>query len=335
LRDKLTTLLKLVISLALILFVFARVDLAAVAAQLAAANLWPALAALLFYLLAIAINAAKWHVLLRAQGIRIPFGELLGIQFVGFFFNNFLPANVGGDLMRGYTLARYTDRLADAAVSVVVDRIMGLLAYMSTAALAAFVVVGVTGRRDLEAVEWVAALSLAVVVVGLAVLLSRRLRGLLTQLFGWRFLARLAPLWQGISDALNAYRFRYAALALAFGIGLVGILCTTVVNWCLSQALGGLMSLPAILIFNPLIALVLMLPISIGGLGLNQAAYPFFYGLAGVPADHAVAVSVLMQAVIIVGSLPGGLFWLRGRRTAPSLARSHREASHAEIGHNG
>jgi uncharacterized protein (TIRG00374 family) len=316
LRDKLTTLLKLIISLALILFVFTRVDLAAVAAQLAAAAWPPMLAALVFYLFAIAINAAKWHVLLRAQGIRVPFRDLLQIQFVGFFFNNFLPANVGGDLMRGYTLARYTDRLADAAVSVVVDRIMGLMAYMSTAAFAAFVVVGVTGRSDLVVVEWVAALSLAVVVAGLAVLLSRRLRGLLSRLFGWRFLAPLAGLWQGISDALNAYRFRYRALATAFGIALAGILCTTLVNWFLSQALGGLMSLPAILIFNPLIALVLMLPISIGGLGLNQAAYPFFYGLAGIPADHAVAVSVLMQAVIIVGSLPGGLFWLRGRRKA-------------------
>lgn len=312
-RAKLTTLLKLLVSLALIVFVFTRVDLAAVGAQLARADLAPVAAALLFYLLAIAANAAKWQVLLRAQEIHVPFGELLQMQFVGFFFNNFLPANVGGDVMRGYTLARYTDRLAHAAVSVVVDRIVGLLAYMSSAVVAAFVLVSVIGRRDLEAVEGVAALALAVLAVGFGVLLSRRLRGLLSRLFGWRFLRPLAPIWQGISDALNAYRFRYSALATAFGIGLLGILCTTIVNWCLSQALGGLMSLAAILLFNPLIALVLMLPISIGGLGLNQAAYPFFYGLGGVPADHAVAVSVLMQAIIIIGSLPGGFFWLRNK----------------------
>ncbi|MCX7670441.1 MAG: flippase-like domain-containing protein, partial [Anaerolineae bacterium] len=110
-RDKATTFLKVFISLILIVIVFSRVDLAAVAAQLATAR--PALvaAALLFYLLAIAVNAVKWLVLLRAQGVRVPFGELLQMQFVGFFFNNFLPANVGGDVMRGYTLARYTDRL--------------------------------------------------------------------------------------------------------------------------------------------------------------------------------------------------------------------------------
>ncbi len=282
--------------------------------QLASAAPGYVLAALCLYVCAIAVNAAKWRILLRAQGVQVPFGPLLEMQFVGFFFSNFLPANVGGDLMRGYTLARYTDRLADAAVSVVVDRIVGLLAYMSTAAVAAFVLVSVTGRSDLRAVEWVAALALVVLVVGFSVLLSRRLRGMISQVFTWRLIARFAPMWLGVSDALNAYRFRYTALLTAFGVALIGILSTTLVNWCLSQAIGGLMSLTAILLFNPLIALVLMLPISIGGLGLNQAAYPFFYGLAGVPAGHAVAVSVLMQAIIIAGSLPGGVFWLRDRR---------------------
>jgi uncharacterized membrane protein YciS (DUF1049 family) len=129
-----------------------------------------------------------------------------------------------------------------------------------------------------------------------------------------RFLSSLAPLWGRVSDAFNAYRFRYAGLALSFGVGLLGIVCTTLVNWLLSQAMGGLMSLAAILLFNPLIALVLMIPVSIGGLGINQTAFPFFYGLAGVPADHSLAVSLLMQAVIVLGSLPGGVFWLKGKR---------------------
>ncbi len=112
--------------------------------------------------------------------------------------------------------------------------------------------------------------------------------------------------------------FATPALALAFGVALVGILCTTLVNWLLSLAMGGLMALPVIFLFNPLIALVLMVPVSIGGLGINQTAYPFFYGLAGVPSDHALAVSLLMQVVIILGSLPGGLFWLQGRKRAGS-----------------
>ena len=54
--------------------------------------------------------------------------------------------------------------------------------------------------------------------------------------------------------------------------------------------------------------------ISIGGLGVSQAAYPFFYVPIGVSADHALAVSLLMQLTQLLASLPGGLFWLRTRR---------------------
>jgi hypothetical protein len=313
-RDKLTTLLKIVVSLGLIAIVLYRVDLAKVAAQLASANLWFILAALALYELAIVVNGIKWQILLRAQGVKVPFGPVLQFLFTGFFFNNFLPANVGGDVIRGYGLARYTDRTADAAVSVVVDRIVGLIAYMSTAAVAAIVAVNVTGQRALKQMEWVAIVAVLALAGVFAILLSRRLRALISRLFCWRWLAPAAPFWGRVSSAFDAYRFRQDALALAFGVALIGIACTTTVVWCLSQAMGGLMPLGEIFLFNPLIALVLMIPISIGGIGVSQTAYPFFFGLVGVPAVHALAVSLLMQAVAFIGSLPGGFFWLRGRK---------------------
>jgi uncharacterized protein (TIRG00374 family) len=313
LRAKLGNLLKLLVSLCLIAWVLSRVNLAQVSQQLSTAKPEFFVAALALYVLAIALNAVKWQVLLGAQAVNIPFFAALEFQFVGFFFNNFLPM-VGGDVMRGYGLARYTDRTADAAVSVLADRVVGLMAYMASAVVAAIIAVAITRRTDLEEFEWVAIAALLVLSLGFAALLSRRLRALLSRLFAWRWLARLSPFWEKISGALNAYRFKYRALLLAFGVGVVGIVATTLVNWYLSQSMGGLMPLWSIFLFNPLIALVAMVPIFVAGLGVNQTAYPFFFGLVGVPASHAVAVSLLMQVVIILGSLPGGFFWLRGRR---------------------
>ena len=141
-------------------------------------------------MLAIVVNGVKWQILLRAQGVRVPFGAVLRFLFTGFFFNNFLPANVGGDVMRGYGLARYTDRTADAAVSVIVDRIVGLIAYMSTAAVAAIVAVNLAGQHALQQVEWVAIVALAALAGLFAMLLSRRLRALITRLFRWRWPCR-------------------------------------------------------------------------------------------------------------------------------------------------
>ena len=320
-RDKLTTALKIVISLALIALAFYMVDLRAVALQLRRAQPIYFVLALLLYMLAIVVNGAKWQVLLRAQGVLVPFAAVLRFIFTGFFFNNFLPANVGGDVMRGFSLARYTDRSADAAVSVIVDRVIGLMAYMTTAVIAAIIAVNFSGHTELQQVEWVAIVALAALAMGFGVLLSRRLRALIARIFQIRFLAPLAPLWGRISEAFGAYRFRYRALLAAFGIALIGIVCTTLVNWLLSRSMGGLMSFEAIALFNPLIALVLMVPISIGGIGVSQTAYPFFFGLAGVPADHALAVSILMQAIMFLGSLPGGVLWLIGKRQQPVVAR--------------
>jgi hypothetical protein len=314
LRGKLVNLLKIVISVGLVAWAFAKIDLKQVGAQLATANPWLILAALALFELAIIVNGAKWQVLLRAQGVRVPFGAVLQFLFTGFFFNNFLPANVGGDVIRGYGLARYTDRGADAAVSVIVDRIVGLTAYMGTAFLAAVIVVNLSSDQGLQKLEWIAFVALVALLTAFAVLLSRRVRTVLSRFFALRWLSPLAPLWSGISGAFDAYRFQYRALAVAFGLALLGIVCTALVNWLLSQSMGGLIPLSAIFLLNPLIALVLMLPISIGGIGVSQAAYPFFYGLAAISPSHALAVSLLMQAVVIVGSLPGAFFWLRGRR---------------------
>jgi glycosyltransferase 2 family protein len=313
-RDKLINLLKIAVSVGLVAWAFAKIDLKLVAGQLAAANPWLVLAALALFEVAIIVNGMKWQVLLRAQGVRVPFGPLLQFLFTGFFFNNFLPANVGGDVIRGYGLARYTDRGADAAVSVIVDRIVGLIAYMSTAFVAAIILVNLRSGQGLQELEWIAFVALLALLAAFATLLSRRVRAVVSRLFTVRLLSPLAPLWSRISSAFDAYRFQYRALAMAFGLALLGIVCTTFVNWLLSQSMGGMMPLSTIFLLNPLIALVLMLPISIGGIGVSQAAYPFFYGLAGVPPSHALAVSLLMQAIVIIGSLPGAFFWLRGRR---------------------
>ncbi|MFZ1239735.1 MAG: lysylphosphatidylglycerol synthase transmembrane domain-containing protein [Anaerolineae bacterium] len=314
-RTTAITVLKIVISVGLIAWTFSRVPLAEVGSQLASARPGYLLAALLVFVLAMIVNGAKWHVLLRAQGVVIPFARLLEFQFIGFFFNNFLPsANLGGDVMRGYGLARLTDRPADAAISVLVDRIVGFLAYMSSAAIAGIIAVNLVGRQDLRQMEGVALLAALASALVLAMLLSRRLRALITRLFGWRPLAPLARTWGHVSQALDAYRFRLQAVGIAFGIAVLGLLCTALVNWLVSQAMGGQMPLLAIFLFNPLIALVMTLPISIGGLGVSQAAYPFFYVPIGVSADHALAVSLLMQLTQLLASLPGGLFWLRTRR---------------------
>jgi hypothetical protein len=327
LKNHLFTVAKVAITLGLIALAFSRFDIEAVKASLATANLWLIVLAFGFYLVAITINGMKWYVLLQALEVRVPFRAVLQFMFVGFFFNSILPANIGGDVMRGYGLARYTDRTAEAAVSVVVDRVVGLLAYMSTAAVTAIVVVRFMDHAELQWLSNLALLALAGIAAALAVMLSRRLRVLVARVLQVGPLTRLLPFYEGVSAALDAYRFRYRALFNAYLLGLAGLMAANVVNWLLFEAVGGGVPFVDVLLFNPLIALVLLVPISVGGHGVIQNAYPFFYSLLGVPVTQAVAVSVLMSFIIIMGSLPGAVLWFRIRR-----ASNDQTASAPEVG---
>ncbi len=329
-KQHLSTIVRLAISLSLIAFVLYlyRDELPAVAASLASANLVLVAVGVLLFWLAMTINGLKWWVLMRAQAIVVPFKAVLNFTFVGFFFNNLLPANIGGDVMRGYGLARYTDESAGAAASVVLDRIIGLSAYMSVAALAALITVFVTGRSDLWILAVIAIMVFAALAVVAATLLSRRVRKLIGRIFEVSFFKAFAPIWASLSQAFEAYRSHSSSLVVAYGIGLTGIATTSMVNYVLSQALGGGIPYLHILLFTPLIAMVLTIPISIGGLGLSQGVFPAFYSLVGVAPTHAFSLSVLVSAVQLFCSLPGGVLWLRWRK-APEEEKAPATPSHA------
>ena len=315
-KNQLLTPVKIAVSLGLIAFLFSRMNLAQLGRTLAGANYALLLPAALLFWGAMTTAGLKWYILLRAQGIRIPFRAVLSYSYVGFFFNNFLPANVGGDVMRGYGLARYTERAAEAAVSVVVDRIVGLLAFVTAALASAGVAVFVMRRADLQGIELAAAAGCLALAGGFGLLLSRRVRATLARLLALRPLARLRPVYAQLSNALDAYRKAGGALGLALCAAWVTLVLTNLTDYCIAQSLGGGMPLLYIFLFNPIIAFVLLVPISIGGLGVTQAVYPFFYGLVGVSPDLAFAVSLLKQLIVYVTSLPGGLLWWRGRAGA-------------------
>jgi uncharacterized protein (TIRG00374 family) len=314
--------LKVVVSLGLIAYLLSRVgiDELVEVMRTASANYLYLLVGLALYFGAISLGSVKWQILLQAQGIRVPLGSLLSFTFVGLFFGNFLPTNVGGDLVRGYDLARHTLLPAETAVSVLVDRMLGLIAFVFVAVIMALLVVYSEGQAALWEVAVAAALVLLLLCGVFALLLSDRLRRQMRRLFAISFLSRLAPLYDRLSGALSAYRRSYGALAICFCISIVVLSIGSVVNYLISLALGGGISLLHIFLFTPLITFVLLIPISIGGIGLNQSAYVFFFNLVGVPEQRSLAISLIMQAIIIISSLPGGVLWWRKRSARGAAA---------------
>jgi hypothetical protein len=95
------------------------------------------------------------------------------------------------------------------------------------------------------------------------------------------------------------------------------VIVTTFVWYSVALALRVDAPIVYFLLFNPLIAFVLLIPISFNGLGPKEATAVFFFGLAGVPSEQALAMSLIFHLIIVLTSLPGGILWWRERTLAP------------------
>lgn len=315
---QLGTLLKIAVTVGLLLFLLSQLNRAELLKSFASAQpLW-LLAGLVLYLIAILLGVLKWYVLVRARRLDVSYAELAEYTFTGLFLGNGLPSNIGGDIVRAIGLTRASPAAAEVALmSVVVDRLLGLSAYLTAALLnVGLVAVLLSDAQGLETLEIAIVVVVGIFVGGCALFLSRRVAGHVAAWFKLGPLARFEANARRIYHAIQSYRSSYAALAVN-GVLSAGILVIATLGWySIARALQLEIPLLYFFLFNPLIAFVLLLPISLNGLGPKEATTVFFFGLVGVPSESAFAMSLLFHAIVILTSLPGGVWWLRGRRYA-------------------
>jgi len=282
-----------------------------VLAALAGAAWRPIAIAVLLTLADRALMAYRWLVLLCIvdPAERPPFAEVMRIFFVSTFVGTFLPASIGGDAVRAYSMARLNVRGGDAVASVFMDRMLGVASILLMAA------VGLVVARDL-ATNPTIVLSLAVAAAACAMTLVLVFSEGAARLASGAIALFPGPM-RRVGDALLASIRRYAAfherlvnvLACSIGVQVLRI----VQAYFLGVGLGIDTPIAMYFAFVPLILLVMLLPVTFNGIGTSQFAFVWFFARAGVAYAPAFALSVLFVALGVVGNLPGALLYVRGR----------------------
>lgn len=280
-----------------------------VAAAAASASLSWIAAALALVVVDRALMAYRWIVLLRAVDPvhRPPLAAIMRIFFVSTFLGTFLPS-VGGDVVRAYSLARHGVQGSESAASVLMDRVLGA-ASIVVVALASLGFVG-SAEREATALPLVLAAAaclgaLAVVFHGgagdLAAGILRRVPSGRVQRMGGRLL-----------EATRRYASHRAVLANVMAGSIAVQVLRVVQAYCLGRALH--IAAPPIVYFAliPLVLLVMLVPITIYGLGTSQMAFIWLFGTVGVGEAQAFTLSVLFLALGAVGNLPGGVIYAFG-----------------------
>jgi glycosyltransferase 2 family protein len=305
------TLLRIAVALGLTTFILWQSDVGAVRAALTEVD-WRWIAAtLLLVLVDRALMAWRWLVLLRpvAPGSRLTLPIVLRIFFVSTFVGTFLPASIGGDALRAMSLSKHGIAMADSVASVLADRVFGTLAILLIATLAVF-------DAPAGLPEWIAPVTVALTAVAV-VGVSMGLFHAGGERLGERVLQALTrgKLLKAGTNLLRSLR-RYAHAPAALASVLTGSLAVQLLRitqaWMLGLALGIPTSFAAYLVYIPVILLVMLLPITINGLGTSQAAFVWLFAASGVSDADAFALSVLFLALGTVGNLPGGILYATG-----------------------
>src|SRR5512139_1372216 len=136
-RRLLILLAKVIVSVGLLVLLVSRMDTSRFWAYARTASAAWLLGALTIYLIVILTSAWRWGLLLGAQHVRIPGAKLVSSYLVATFFNNFLPSNIGGDVIRIADTAPAAGSKTLATTVVLIDRGIGLMGLVLVAAVGA------------------------------------------------------------------------------------------------------------------------------------------------------------------------------------------------------
>lgn len=261
-----------------------------------------------------ALMGWRWHRLLRAVELEVSLLDAVRLTFIGGFFNTVVPGSTGGDVVKAWYAAKRTKRGTRAVLSVIVDRLMGLV----TLLLLASVALAVIRRGDALADARLAVILIWVATVGgLTLLVSPRLRRWL----GLEALARRLPFQRVVSEvaaAARLYSEHPATLLFAFGLSLINQVAIASVVWWLARALeiDGVTWI-ACLALVPLANLFSAIPLVPGGWGVGELAFVWLFAPLGVAPTEAIGLSVVYRLSFLLVNLPGGLLWIL-QRDAPA-----------------
>ena len=328
-KRKLILSLKFVVAVALLLLLFSFIDHEQFPRMLLGAEPLYLILCLLFSLLMVATSCWKWWLILRLQQQSIPFLRLYRWYFIGYFYSNFLPSNVGGDVVRAWYVTRQIKSASIGLISVFAERFTGIVALLFMAATLPFFL---RGPWTVPSVWIVSILALIICVFLLAVgmfgqvlIRSSLIRSgvaVLQQLM--RAQSPTSPthnIWKRTAGLINRILLQGQTLSSAFRqspqkafqvMALTFLFyALTVINVALAyRAFGIWPPLREIASVLPTALLVGMVPVSLGNLGIVEGSYVYYFGLAGMAGELTLLVGLFLRFKMLALGLIGWIIQL-------------------------
>lgn len=256
------------------------------------------------FLSTVVILAKRLQLIFAAEDVQISLGVTCNLTFIGYFFNNFLPTSVGGDIVKAMCASRVTGQPVKSVTSVLMDRIFGLFTFILIPSVSLFFVSEMNPKVQVVVYSFLT-FSIFCFFLLFNRTLARRFH------FVEKLLNRvsLGSKVRRIYDGLHNFRNHRGVIVRAMLLSILGQSVSLFVIYLMGVALGAPReSLPYFFLLIPVVHLISMLP-SLNGLGIREVAYVYFLK-SHIGTEKAAAVGILWLALLIFLSLIGGLIYL-------------------------
>ncbi len=275
---------------------------------------WIAVAVAIF-LASSLLGALQWHLLLSAGGVKIPLSRTFSLYFTGLFFNNLLPTNVGGDAYKIYDVVRTGYDPHKVFAITLLDRVIGITGLCLLALAASLSLFFSGGSTDIGLYALVFAGCVApILALGLSRRISTPVRRTLSRIRLWGIGERL----EMVFSHLGSFRSFPSLLGRVIALTLTIQALRIATHLAVAAALGihpGTRDMLHFFVFVPLLGLIMMLPISINGLGLREGAGILLFTRIGLLEEEAFLMEFITYVVMVGVSLIGGGLFLRRQIT--------------------
>ncbi len=312
---------KLLLSIAVLVYIARGLDLQQLRSHLVSVDPFLFVLALTLIFFQTFVLNGRWELIMRALGVSLDWLAGWRILMISLWFNQVLPSSVGGDAVRIWLLRQRGVHWPEAVKGVAADRFTALIG------LIVLMVAGLpflTSRVfNPAAILAIGGLTLAGV-AGTTILLT--LDRLPKRLVAHPAIASFVRFGALVRFLLLQSKSR----ALLFGSALLIHLVTAAACYALARGVGAQLSVTDAGVLIPPVVLLTAVPISISGWGVREGAMVACLGLAGVPSEQALSVSLLLGAISVIIGLVGGVIWLaspeRGSYSADNAAKAAAEA---------
>lgn len=295
LRRTAFVLFKLAVSGFLLAFVLQKVGFSNILVHLREMNIGFFFLSSVIYLLLLYLSAVRWRILLGGSQ---PTAKLYSFTLIGAFFNNLLPGAVGGDAVKTYYLYKETGQGGKSIASVFMDRYLGFAALLCIGLISEF-----AALPDLVKIRmhWITPILFFAFLSGSLAVFGLRI--------GRRF-STLSDFYDSFHERLRDRRALYKAFFISLAVQMLSIFMV----YLIARGLGQRPSFTALFVFVPIIIIVMMIPLSISGLGIRESAFALLFGLTGIPAEAGTAISFLWFLSIAAASSVGLIEYIRFRK---------------------